>query len=73
MVEGILPFGSGHAAGEPLAARARAASGHRVAAGVWGEQQGRAEEWGMTSTAPFVTVSPRDYDAVLFDLDGPPG
>ena len=24
----------------------------------------------MTSTAPFVTLSPRDYDAVLFDLDG---
>jgi hypothetical protein len=24
----------------------------------------------MTSIAPVVTVSPRDYDAVLFDLDG---
>jgi beta-phosphoglucomutase family hydrolase len=24
----------------------------------------------MTGTAPVVTVSPRDYDAVLFDLDG---
>jgi beta-phosphoglucomutase-like phosphatase (HAD superfamily) len=24
----------------------------------------------MTSTAPVVTVSPRDYDAALFDLDG---
>src|SRR6185312_6098499 len=24
----------------------------------------------MTSTAPVVTLSPRDYDAVLFDLDG---
>jgi trehalose/maltose hydrolase-like predicted phosphorylase len=24
----------------------------------------------MTNTAPVVTVSPRDYDAVLFDLDG---
>jgi beta-phosphoglucomutase family hydrolase len=24
----------------------------------------------MTSTASFVTLSPRDYDAVLFDLDG---
>ena len=24
----------------------------------------------MISTAPVVTVSPRDYDAVLFDLDG---
>jgi beta-phosphoglucomutase family hydrolase len=25
---------------------------------------------GMTSIAPIVTLSPRDYDAVLFDLDG---
>jgi beta-phosphoglucomutase-like phosphatase (HAD superfamily) len=24
----------------------------------------------MTSTTPVVTLSPRDYDAVLFDLDG---
>ncbi len=24
----------------------------------------------MTSIAPVVTLSPRDYDAVLFDLDG---
>src|SRR5687767_13648847 len=24
----------------------------------------------MTSIAPIVTLSPRDYDAVLFDLDG---
>jgi beta-phosphoglucomutase-like phosphatase (HAD superfamily) len=24
----------------------------------------------MTSIVPVVTVSPRDYDAVLFDLDG---
>src|SRR5687767_330387 len=24
----------------------------------------------MTSTVPVVTLSPRDYDAVLFDLDG---
>ena len=24
----------------------------------------------MTSRAPIVTLSPRDYDAVLFDLDG---
>ena len=24
----------------------------------------------MTSVAPVVTLSPRDYDAVLFDLDG---
>jgi phosphoglycolate phosphatase-like HAD superfamily hydrolase len=24
----------------------------------------------MTSTAPVVTVSPRDYDAVWFDFDG---
>ena len=24
----------------------------------------------MTSIAPLVTLSPRDYDAVLFDLDG---
>ena len=27
-------------------------------------------EWVMTSIAPVVTLSPRDYDAVLFDLDG---
>ena len=26
----------------------------------------------MTSVAPVVTLSPRDYDAVLFDLDGVP-
>jgi len=24
----------------------------------------------MTSIAPVVTLSPRDYDAVVFDLDG---
>ena len=24
----------------------------------------------MTAIAPVVTLSPRDYDAVLFDLDG---
>jgi beta-phosphoglucomutase-like phosphatase (HAD superfamily) len=24
----------------------------------------------MTSIAPVVTLSPRDYDAALFDLDG---
>ncbi len=24
----------------------------------------------MTSTTPVVTLSPRDYDAFLFDLDG---
>src|SRR5512145_1706675 len=24
----------------------------------------------MTASAPLVTLSPRDYDAVLFDLDG---
>ena len=24
----------------------------------------------MTSIAPVVTLAPRDYDAVLFDLDG---
>ncbi|MCE3240403.1 MAG: hypothetical protein K0Q83_910, partial [Deltaproteobacteria bacterium] len=24
----------------------------------------------MTSTTPVVTLSARDYDAVLFDLDG---
>jgi beta-phosphoglucomutase-like phosphatase (HAD superfamily) len=24
----------------------------------------------MTDIGPFVTFSPRDYDAVLFDLDG---
>jgi phosphoglycolate phosphatase-like HAD superfamily hydrolase len=24
----------------------------------------------MTSIAPVATLSPRDYDAVLFDLDG---
>jgi ATP-dependent Zn protease len=29
-----------------------------------------AEERIMTSIAPVVTLSPRDYDAVLFDLDG---
>ena len=24
----------------------------------------------MTSLSPIVTLSPRDYDAILFDLDG---
>ena len=24
----------------------------------------------MTAIAPIVTLSPRDYDAILFDLDG---
>ena len=31
---------------------------------------GVRQEWSMTSVSPLVTLSPLDYDAVLFDLDG---
>ena len=59
-------------AGDPRGhgAPARAGPGDRDVARSWCGQQEHAKEWGMTSIDPVVTLSPRDYDAVLFDLDG---